>query len=245
VGEFFNRSHLYPMLNSTSLKPKFSLVRGALLAGIILSGAIAQAQTYTVNFGGYVSSKTGTAFTGVTAGDATTGTPFSTVATFNSTPTSSSTSATSGSYSYTSGGVSITTTVGAHTLTSPTVWLRISNDSGANGFQIENSGDFVTGAFNIQNFQFMLYNNTSATNNPFTSTALSSIANNYSISNFGDNHSMTIGTVGLADQLGGQITSYSVSAIPEPSTYAAMAGAAILGFAIWRRRQTKVAVGAV
>jgi hypothetical protein len=32
---------------------------------------------------------------------------------------------------------------------------------------------------------------------------------------------------------------FSVSAIPEPSTYAAMAGAAALGLAFWRRRKSR------
>jgi len=35
---------------------------------------------------------------------------------------------------------------------------------------------------------------------------------------------------------------FSVSAIPEPSTYAAIAGAGVLGIALWRRRQTRIAV---
>ena len=37
---------------------------------------------------------------------------------------------------------------------------------------------------------------------------------------------------------------FSVSAIPEPSTYAAIAGAGVLGLALWRRRQTRIAVKA-
>lgn len=38
------------------------------------------------------------------------------------------------------------------------------------------------------------------------------------------------------------IDNFSVSAIPEPSTYAAIAGAAMFGLAVWRRRAQSVAV---
>ncbi len=37
---------------------------------------------------------------------------------------------------------------------------------------------------------------------------------------------------------------FSVSAIPEPSTYAAFAGLGALGLAFWRRRQVRTAVKA-
>lgn len=40
---------------------------------------------------------------------------------------------------------------------------------------------------------------------------------------------------------GPQYLAFSPSAIPEPSTYAAIAGAAMLGFALWRRRRAKSA----
>lgn len=48
------------------------------------------------------------------------------------------------------------------------------------------------------------------------------------------------GTVSL-----GQMTydNFSVSAVPEPSTYAALAGLAALGVVCWRRRATRVATG--
>jgi hypothetical protein len=32
---------------------------------------------------------------------------------------------------------------------------------------------------------------------------------------------------------------YSASAVPEPATYAALAGAVMLGFAAWRRRAAR------
>ncbi|MEY2882239.1 MAG: hypothetical protein RLZZ15_4619 [Verrucomicrobiota bacterium] len=41
---------------------------------------------------------------------------------------------------------------------------------------------------------------------------------------------------------GGGITLTSGAAVPEPSTYAAMAGAAMLAYAIWRRRQSAALV---
>lgn len=37
------------------------------------------------------------------------------------------------------------------------------------------------------------------------------------------------------------LDNYSVSAVPEPSTYAAIAGALMLGFAAWRRRRVRAA----
>lgn len=47
----------------------------------------------------------------------------------------------------------------------------------------------------------------------------------------------------LISPRGTQLHSYDVSgftAIPEPSTYAALLGAGALGFASWRRRRAKI-----
>jgi hypothetical protein len=35
------------------------------------------------------------------------------------------------------------------------------------------------------------------------------------------------------------LTSFQLQAVPEPSTYAALAGVAALGLALWRRRQVR------
>jgi hypothetical protein len=59
-----------------------------------------------------------------------------------------------------------------------------------------------------------------------------------------------IGIVSMSTELSGALsaayvgleTNYTVSAVPEPSTYAALAGAGMLAFASWRRRQGAKAI---
>lgn len=65
------------------------------------------------------------------------------------------------------------------------------------------------------------------------STVLLASAGTYS-PNTGDTHGLTVYSLssGYADF---SVTSFTISAIPEPSTYAALAGLGALGFAVWRR----------
>lgn len=54
----------------------------------------------------------------------------------------------------------------------------------------------------------------------------------------------TAADLSLDSAASGHVTSIeTVSAVPEPSTYAAIAGAGVLGFAVWRRRRANVSRG--
>jgi hypothetical protein len=75
---------------------------------------------------------------------------------------------------------------------------------------------------------------------------LSGTSGNGNVGPVSGNVSVTAGDVfrffaNSSDSFGGAatmvVTSFSFTPVPEPATYAVMAGAGLLGFAVWRRRQ--------
>lgn len=82
----------------------------------------------------------------------------------------------------------------------------------------------------------------------FDSGAYTSLATFHPVSNWSSGATNSgfffevFGNTNMTAVLGGGLVhadNFSVSAIPEPSTYAALAGAAALGLAVWRRRRVK------
>jgi hypothetical protein len=217
-------------------------IRTLLIAAGFMASVTAHAQSYTATFSGRLSSLTGAAFPGLVAGDgSTTGTPFTFVAYYDSAAASAFNPngglvdplAPSTNYSFTTG--SATATVGSFTFSTSSFVVGTTQGNSNNGFGIFNISSLTSSnGVTITNLQVGLTDQ-SGTFNPVTATTLQNIANNYPLSDF--TAVLNITNSGNTEQLQGMITSYSISAIPEPSTYAALAGAAVLGFVAWRRKQ--------
>lgn len=106
------------------------------------------------------------------------------------------------------------------------VTLRISWDAGS---QLLSAG-YSTDGIN--------FNSVGTDFNPVTGWAnsdpASSVDNGFNFGVFGQSNMAGAISVGSM-----QLDNFSVSAVPEPSTYAAIAGALMLGFAVWRRRKVR------
>lgn len=106
------------------------------------------------------------------------------------------------------------------------VTLRISWDAGSQLLSAGYSTDGVN--FSAVGTDF----------NPVTgwanSNPASSVDNGFNFGVFGQSNMSSAISVGSM-----HLDNFSVSAVPEPSTYAAIAGALMLGFAAWKRRQGK------
>lgn len=171
------------------------------------------------------------------------GTPMTAVFVFDSTAAPTISSGTSTQWCFS--GTLTTMSVGDYVLGSSGSHLVIYNNDAnfGDGYQFDSAGATGLGSVNDLTFAARLWDYGNS-----ASTILSTIAQPVQVfptAIFPEAY-LTVSGMGLADgsrqSISGNVASYTVSAIPEPSAYAAMAGAAVLGLTLWlRTRQRRVA----